>query len=135
MTILEIPATYKTPYILLDLNKGKFEIKGRSIPENSKDFYKPIIDILIKYHSINNIKSFTVIFDLEYFNSSSAKLFSDFFKLLKSFTETKTQILWYYSDDDEDSKEIGEDFKYTFKNYSYIDFEIKIKPDNLNSIL
>ena len=46
-----IEGTPKTPSISFDLAGGILEIKGRSIPENSIEFYKPLVDSLDKYSS------------------------------------------------------------------------------------
>ena len=48
MEVLEIPNTAKTPQISLNPN-GTLLFKGRSIPENSIDFYRPVMDWLTEY--------------------------------------------------------------------------------------
>ncbi|MFN4811466.1 MAG: SiaC family regulatory phosphoprotein, partial [Bacteroidota bacterium] len=49
METLLIEGSAKTPTIKFDAEQGIIEIKGRSIPENSIEFYKPLIDWLEKY--------------------------------------------------------------------------------------
>ncbi|MDQ3394084.1 MAG: DUF1987 domain-containing protein, partial [Bacteroidota bacterium] len=44
-----LKSTSKTPNIDFKYREGVFEIKGRSIPENSIEFYKPLIDWLDEY--------------------------------------------------------------------------------------
>ena len=44
-----IEGTPKTPTVKFDSAEGVFEIKGRSIPENSVEFYKPLVDWLDNY--------------------------------------------------------------------------------------
>ena len=51
METLQIEGTPKTPSIKFDYNNALLEIKGRSIPENSIEFYKPLVDWLDKYSS------------------------------------------------------------------------------------
>ena len=46
MEPISIVGTPKTPTVHFDNEKGKVEIKGRSIPENSIEFYKPLVDWL-----------------------------------------------------------------------------------------
>ena len=46
---LKIDGTPKTPEVVLDPAAGKILLKGRSIPENSIEFYKPIIDWIDQY--------------------------------------------------------------------------------------
>ena len=36
--------TAKTPFIQFDPKSGKFDMKGKSIPENSKVFYSNMFD-------------------------------------------------------------------------------------------
>jgi len=66
--------TPKTPFVRFDGEKGLVEIKGRSIPENSVEFYKPLIDWLEKY-SAGPVKETYVNIQLEYFNTSSSNVF------------------------------------------------------------
>lgn len=102
----------KTPYVRLDGEKGLIEIKGRSIPENSVEFYKPLIDWLDKYGT-SPLESTDVNVQLEYFNTSSSKCILDIFKKLELIYKkgSKVQINWYYEEDDEDMFEAGEDYQ------------------------
>lgn len=118
---LNIPATAKSPKVLLDTDKNIFEIQGNSRPENVRDFYFPIIYKIRKYfekvidkNKVDefNEKSFKFNFKLDYFNSSSAKFISDILVLIRDFTEEglNLKVNWYFADGDEDMKEVGEDF-------------------------
>jgi hypothetical protein len=102
----------KTPYVRLDGEKGVIEIKGRSIPENSLEFYKPLIDWLDKYGS-KPLDATNVNVQLEYFNTSSSKCILDIFKKLELIYKkgSRVQINWYYEEDDEDMFEAGEDYQ------------------------
>lgn len=104
--------TPKTPYVRLDSEKGLIEIKGRSIPENSVEFYKPLIDWLDKYGG-TPLNSTSVNVQLEYFNTSSSKCILDIFKKLELIYKkgSKVEINWYYEEDDEDMFEAGEDYQ------------------------
>ena len=42
MDNIKIEGTSKTPTVEFDRESGVLEIRGRSIPENSIDFYKPV---------------------------------------------------------------------------------------------
>ena len=72
MEKIAIEGSPKTPTINFDTDKGFLEIKGRSIPENSIEFYKPLVDSLEKYagkpQPVTNVN-----IQLEYFNTSSSK--------------------------------------------------------------
>ncbi len=104
--------TPKTPYVRLDGEKGIIEIKGRSIPENSIEFYKPLIDWLEEYGS--SVDSETAVnVQLEYFNTSSSKCILDIFKKLEGIYKKgqPVEVNWYYEEDDEDMFEAGEDYQ------------------------
>ncbi len=104
--------TPKTPYVRLDGENGLVEIKGRSIPENSVEFYKPLIDWLEKYGSEPSNET-NVNIQLEYFNTSSSKCILDIFKRLELIHKkgNPVEINWYYEEDDEDMFEAGEDYQ------------------------
>ena len=80
MEIIVRDGTPKTPSVRLDGTTGIIEVKGRSIPENSVEFYKPLIDWLEKYGAAPCANT-VVNIQLEYFNTSSSKCILDIFKL------------------------------------------------------
>ncbi len=111
MEPISIEGTPKTPTVMFDADKGLIEIKGRSIPENSIEFYKPLIDWLEKYGESPK-EATTVNVQLEYFNTSSSKCILDVFKKLEAIHKAKNEVAinWYYEEDDEDMLEAGEDY-------------------------
>lgn len=116
MNSLIIEGSPKTPSINFDGNEGIFLIAGRSIPENSLDFYKPVMDWLDTY--INEPKELTTVnIKLEYFNTSSSKCLLDVFKKLEIMFKRgkKVGINWFYEADDEDMLEAGEDYQSIIK--------------------
>ena len=91
-----IEGTPKTPTIRFDVSEGIFEIKGRSIPENSVEFYKPLIDWLENYKETPLDKT-VVNIRLEYFNTSSSKCILDVFKKLEAIHKAKHDVVvnWF----------------------------------------
>jgi len=112
MENLMIEGTPKTPTIKFDPESGKLLIKGRSIPENSIEFYKPLVEALESY-SANPKDQTNVDIVLEYFNTSSSKCILDVFKKLEKINGEKEGVLinWHYEEDDEDMLEAGEDYQ------------------------
>jgi hypothetical protein len=104
--------TPKTPSIRFDAEQGIVEMKGRSIPENSTEFFKPLVEWLDKYAS-NPAKITIVNIHLEYFNTSSSKCILDIFKKLETIHKARHDVIvnWYYEEDDEDMLEAGEDYE------------------------
>jgi hypothetical protein len=112
MESISIEGTPKTPTVNFDAATGIVEIKGRSIPENSIEFYRPLVEWLEEY-SKEPQKLTTVNIQLEYFNTSSSKCILDVFKKLESIKKARNEVVinWYYEEDDEDMLEAGEDYE------------------------
>ncbi|MGL4599527.1 MAG: DUF1987 domain-containing protein [Bacteroidia bacterium] len=112
MEKFSIEGTPKTPTINFDMVSGSLEVKGRSIPENSIEFYKPLVEALERYAQKPQANS-SVNIQLEYFNTSSSKCILDVFKKLEGIHKGGSQVVinWYYEEDDEDMLEAGEDYQ------------------------
>lgn len=111
-----LEATPKTPKLSFESETGYFEISGRSIPENSLEFYKPLMEWLDNY--TENPKSGTkMTIRLEYFNTSSSKCLVEIFRKLEKIYKSGnlSKVEWYYDEEDEDMQESGEDFKEIIK--------------------
>ena len=107
--------TPKTPRLYFNAESGDFEISGRSIPENSIEFYRPLMEWLDKYSTGPSQKTRLTV-NLEYFNTSSSKCLVEIFrKLEKAGASSDVKILWHYEEEDEDMMESGEDFKKIIK--------------------
>ena len=110
-----INGTPNTPDINFDLEKGELTISGRSIPENSIEFYNPLFSALDKYLSNPNIKNATILnIQLEYYNSSSSACLLSVFKKLEKFNKgagLPVNINWLYEENDEDILAAGKNFE------------------------
>ena len=110
-----LEATPKTPRLYFSKETGEFEISGRSIPENSIEFYKPVINWLDNYINQPNHHTLLVI-KLEYFNTSSSKCLVEILRRLESLiSQSIVKVKWCYEEEDEDMQESGEDFKEIMK--------------------
>ena len=126
MDKLEIAKTNQTPEVNLDATAGNLSFHGRSLPEDSSIFYQPVFSWLEKYLE-NPAKKTSVVFDLDYFNTASAKaIFTIIIKLDKLYKNSHSiSIKWYYEDDDEDMKELGEEYQDLFS----IPIELTVNKD------
>jgi len=116
MNNLKIEATKYTPEINLNLN-GEISLIGKSYPENTFEFYAPMIKWLEDYFEISPENKTVVNMEIIYFNSSSSKLFFDFFDLLEENSQEYTiEINWIYDEENESAQEAGEDFIEDFEN-------------------
>jgi hypothetical protein len=112
MENLKLEGSAKTPTVSFDAANGTLELKGRSIPENSVEFYKPLNDWIDTYGATPK-EITTVDIKLEYFNTSSSKCILDLFKQLEGLNGkgTEVKVNWYFEEDDEDMEEAGEDYQ------------------------
>jgi SiaC family regulatory phosphoprotein len=116
MENLTFEATKYTPEINLDA-KGTISLVGKSYPENTFEFYAPMMKWLEEYFEGNAAGMTTVNMEITYFNSSSSKLFFDFFDLLEENCEDNTiEVNWIYDAENESAEEAGEDFIEDFES-------------------
>jgi SiaC family regulatory phosphoprotein len=112
MAPIKIEGTPKTPSVNFEETTGMLDLRGRSIPENSIEFYKPLIDWIDRYS--RTAQQPTVLrVQLEYFNTSSSKCILDLFKKLEQVRSAgnDVSVLWHYEAEDEDMLEAGEDYQ------------------------
>ena len=116
MNNIKMEGTAKTPDLSFDANSGVFDIKGRSIPENSVEFYKPILEWIDEYTKQTQPKTIVNI-HLEYFNTSSSKCILDLWKKFEIIAKNGNVIVirWHYEEDDEDMLEAGQDYQSIIK--------------------
>jgi uncharacterized Fe-S radical SAM superfamily protein PflX len=122
MENLFIQQTEETPEINFNIN-GQLLIRGISIPENITSFYLPVIN-WIKEFGLNTPSSISLVFEIEYINTSSTRVYMDIIKRVYSLKEKcpNTNIVWKYAEDDEDNLDLGKDLEYSAK--AIMKFEI-----------
>jgi hypothetical protein len=117
MENLIIETTKYTPKIDLNAETGIVDIRGKSYPENTFEFYKPMMDWLKEYLDTCAKEETIVNMEIIYFNSSSSKLFFDFFDLLdEAKDEHKIIVNWIFDEENESAEEAGEDFVEDFED-------------------
>jgi len=113
MSEFKLKGSTKTPEVHFNSTNGVLEMKGRSIPEISYEFYQPIIDWVDAY-SQNPQEETLVHAKFEYFNTSSSKSILDFFKRLEQIHKngkSNVTVKWFCAQDDEAMEEAGEEYK------------------------
>ncbi|HON19360.1 MAG TPA: DUF1987 domain-containing protein [Salinivirgaceae bacterium] len=108
MKIYQFEGTPTLPSIYLDKDRGIFEIKGTSFPEDSISFYQPVFDWLRDFEKFPG-EELKIVFYFKYCNTSSSKVIQNFFEIFQRIFKKgiPVQITWYYDTDDEDIYEAG----------------------------
>ena len=115
----KIEATKYTPEIILDEEKGIIEIKGKSYPENTFEFYNQLMEWLEEYFE-NPVSKTIFNIELLYLNSSTSKFLYDLFDYLEEKSEDNSiEINWIYDEENEVAEEAGEDYKEDFENLNF----------------
>lgn len=116
MQPLKIEPTTSSFAVDLDIEKGVFSFSGESRPENAPNFFDPILSWLNNFKELKSKETthykLKVIFNFDYFNSTSTKYIVDIAKLLKSIDDLPqidVQTEWHYKEIDEDIKESGKE--------------------------
>jgi hypothetical protein len=124
MEVISIKGTQETPEVMLDSSKGIFEVSGKSLPEDVKEFYNPILKWFDEYSKKPNPQTVLKI-KMDYFNTASSKMILELFEVVKKVHTggSETVIEWYYQEDDEDMQDAGQDYsdliEMPFKLISY----------------
>lgn len=106
-----INKTDDTPSIHFDKATGKFELSGKSLPEDVRTFYAPVFSWIAEYSKAPNAES-VFVFNMVYFNTASSKIILDILLRLEEIHNAgkKIAIAWKFDSDDEDMKEAGEEY-------------------------
>jgi hypothetical protein len=106
MENLRIEKTAKSPLFIL--KDGYIGIAGRSIPQNSRQLYKPCFDWVEAYVEKPLPPMTKVDIFFEYIDTSSIRCVVDMLKTLETKKQgTKIEVSWYYEVYDEDMRELG----------------------------
>jgi|SRR6056297_342932 len=120
MERLEIEQSKSTPFVRFDPGSGMLEIGGESYPENSHEFFSPVIEWIEQYLSEEE-KSLSFIVTLNYMNTSSTKYMIDILDRLEQAHDKGREISieWYCDGDNEREmdtvEELREDFEMPFE--------------------
>ena len=111
MDNLLVEATDITPRVEFNKHKNIFRIEGKSLPEDVKNFYTPLIYWLESYSLQPNAETILHL-DFEYFNSSSSKMILILLNKIRDIHKKgfHVQVNWLYPPHDAEIEEAGEEF-------------------------
>jgi len=108
MERLYITGTDQTPTVELDKRKEIFSLEGSSLTDHADTFYLPVIEWINLY--LKNPNATTPFkFKFDYINTPSSKVVFDILTLLGQIKGASAT--WYYKEEQEGIKEIGEELK------------------------
>lgn len=109
MDHLVIPQTEQTPLISF-LSNGLMEISGKSINEDSQEFWNPVISWVQAYSAKPSTKTCLNLF-IESLDTSSSSALVEVLYLLKEMSKegNEVRVHWNYEENDLDMLELGKD--------------------------
>ncbi|WP_305042816.1 biofilm regulation phosphoprotein SiaC [Geoalkalibacter sp.] len=112
MTDLSIPSSQSTPAVEGVWEQGLLRMEGDSYPENSFDFFSPVI-LWIEGFLTRTQRPLTLELRLIYMNTSSVKAMMDIFDMLEEAHREGRQVRvrWRYDPRNERVVEMAEDFR------------------------
>jgi len=116
MDLLTIKPTHNSLEVSLDPESGTLLFAGRSYPENSIGFFKPIMD-WVEAYTQNPASKTEFTCKLEYVNSASRKCLVDIFRVLEAIykSDKEVVIIWCSDEGDDTMREMGEEYENMFK--------------------
>lgn len=130
MTILSLAGTTRTPTVEFDFKTNQFALLGESYPEDVSEFYGPVITPLEAH--LRNQKGANISFKFEflYFNSGTAKVVMQIFDMLEQVAAkgNNVAIIWACEKDDDNIREIGQEFAEELKYAKFILKELPQSP-------
>lgn len=111
MDTLSIKGTTETPTVIFDPANNLFEISGKSLPEDVKEFYNPVLKWITEYSAAPNPTTILKV-KMDYFNTASSKMILELFELLNTMHSNGKDVAieWHYHEDDEDMLDAGNDY-------------------------
>ncbi|WLD57253.1 biofilm regulation phosphoprotein SiaC [Salinispirillum sp. LH 10-3-1] len=111
-TGLNIAATQATPEIQTDFAQGIMTMRGDSYPENSFEFFGPVLDWVEQFLAHDG-RPLRLELHIVYMNTSSVKAMMDLFDLLEAAHQEGKQVAvnWSYDPRNERVVEMVEEFK------------------------
>lgn len=111
MTKLIIKATENTPQVVFDVDARRFEIRGRSFPEDTVSFYEDILNWLKDSATDRKLVGAVEIY-LEYFNTGTYIRLLEIFNLCADLNNADhdLKVNWFVEENDEDSIDNAKSF-------------------------
>lgn len=109
---MKLEGTTSTPAVDFDATTGLLVLSGESYPENSFDFFKPLLDWVEAFLSKTE-GPIRLQIGLTYMNTSSIKSMMDLLDLLEDAhaASREVTVTWYYDEENDRALEMAEEFR------------------------
>jgi len=106
-----------SPKVIMDKDHAFIEFEGKSYPENTFAFYRPITEWLKFYFKVyqeSSSQSVTINFKFTYFNSATTQIIFEILDIVKESEIQNIEINWFYNEENRNGFEDYEDYSEEF---------------------
>jgi len=114
MKNINIEGNDSSPKVVMDSERGIIELEGNSYPENTFEFYEPLITWIKEYFELHEKTTTTITFKLKYFNSATSQVLFDVLDHVQEGKSNNVLVNWHYDKDNENGIDDYEDFSEEF---------------------
>ncbi|BDU74369.1 biofilm regulation phosphoprotein SiaC [Mesoterricola silvestris] len=109
---LSVDATVSSPRVRSDAEGGLLELAGESYPENSFEFFQPILTWVADFLAQDE-RPLRVELRLTYLNTSSIKCMMDLLDALEEahLSGRAVSLTWYYDPENDRALDLAEEFR------------------------
>ena len=119
MNNIYLDKSENSPKVIMDREKAFIEFEGKSYPENTFAFYRPITEWLrgyVKESPKDNVVQTTINFKFTYFNSATTQIIFEILDIVDEGKDRTVDIFWFYDKDNKNGFEDYEDYSEEFPN-------------------
>jgi len=116
MEIILLEETDNSPKVIMDYTKRFIEFQGKSYPENTFAFYRPLTEWLKHYFKFYADENETTIINFKflYFNSATTQIIFEILDIIEASDIKNIQINWFYDSESQNGYEDYEDYSDEF---------------------
>jgi len=105
-----------SPKVIMDKDKNLIEFEGKSYPENTFAFYRPLTEWLKRYfkYYANENKTTTINFKFLYFNSATTQIIFEILDIVEESKIKNIKVFWFYEQENKNGLEDYEDYSEEF---------------------
>lgn len=112
MQNLTLERSTSTPSVNFDAAQGYLKLSGESYPENSFEFFGPLLEWVENYLA-ESVGAIRLEIGLTYMNTSSIKSMMDLLDLLEEAhgDGREVTVTWFYDEENDRALEMAEEFR------------------------
>lgn len=119
MDNIALEASENSPKVIMNSDKAFIEFEGKSYPENTFAFYRPITEWLKFFFKIYNKDNkdnevLNINFKFSYFNSATTQIIFEILDIIEVSEIKNIKISWFYDKENQNGYEDYEDYSEEF---------------------